>query len=170
MPRVVAPDARRLNFKIDRIRKPYIKNLENLFKEARVLERLREIKRTATYPLNKEAAAALEKIDKEMEGYMLHAKKKCRKFYANHYDFSPTVKLWLDRCHLYKALIKLKLKMEELNTTNPKRIKDGNPANTYRTAGRCGIDNAKKLGRMSCTPDTAGARSIRALSWPTCLG
>ena len=96
LPRVVAPEARRLNSKIDRIREPYIETLENSFKKAQVLERLREIKRTATYPLNKEAAAALEKIDKEMEGYMLHAKKKCRKFYGNHYDFSPTVKLWLD--------------------------------------------------------------------------
>ena len=48
---------------------------------------------------------------------------------------------------MYKALIKLKLKMEELNTTNPKRIKDGNPANTYRTAGRCGINNAKEIGK-----------------------
>ena len=118
-----------MNSKIDRIREPYIEMLENSFKEARVLERLREIKKTATYPLNEEAAAALEKIDKEMEGYMLHAEKKCRKFYANHYDFSPTVKLWLDRCHSYRALIKIKLKMEELKTTNPKRL-PGNPANT----------------------------------------
>ena len=50
LPRVVAPEARRLNSKIDRIREPYIEMLENSFKEARVLERLWEIKRTTTYP------------------------------------------------------------------------------------------------------------------------
>ena len=36
--------------------------------------------------------------------------------------------------------------MEELGTTNLKRI-PGNPANTYRTAGRCGIDDAKAIGK-----------------------
>ena len=41
LPRVVAPEARRLNSKINRIREPYIETLENSFKEARVLERLR---------------------------------------------------------------------------------------------------------------------------------
>ena len=84
-----------MNSKIDRVREAYIDRLEESFQESRILERLREIKRTATYPLSKEAADALEKIDKEMEAQMLHAEKKCRKFYANHYKFSPTVQKWL---------------------------------------------------------------------------
>ena len=83
-----------------------------------MLERLKEIKRTATYPLSQEAADALEKIDREMEAQMLHAEKKCQKFYANHYEFSPTVKKWLDRCHSYRALIRLKLKMEQCQQFN----------------------------------------------------
>ena len=89
LPRVVAQETIRLNSKIDRIREPYIKRLEKAFKESRVLERLREIKRTVTYPLSQEAADALEKIDKEMEAQILYAEKKCRKLYANHYDFCP---------------------------------------------------------------------------------
>ena len=112
-----------------------------------MLERLKEIKRTATYPLSQEAADALEKIDREMEAQMLHAEKKCRKFYANHYEFSPTVQQWLDRCHLYRALIRLKLKMERLQTTNVRILGDGNPANIYRAARRCEIDDPKSLGK-----------------------
>ena len=134
LPRVVAAEARRLNSKIDRVREAYIDRLEASFKESRILERLREIKRTATYPLSKEAAEALEKIDREMEAHMLHTEKKCRKFYANHYEFSPTVKKWLDRCHSYRALMRLQLKMEECRTSNIRLLGDGNPANIYRAA------------------------------------
>ena len=76
---------------------------------------------------------------------MLYAEKKCRKFYANHYEFSPTVKKWLDRCHAYRALIKLKLKMEELQTSNVRKLKDGNAANIYRAARRCDIADPKLL-------------------------
>ena len=78
---------------------------------------------------------------------MLHAEKKCRKFYANHYEFSPTVKKWLDRCHSYRALIRLQLKMEECQTSNVRLLGDGNPANIYRAAWRCDIDDPKSLGK-----------------------
>ena len=88
-------EARRLNSKIDRVREAYIDRLEASFKESQVLERLKEIKRTVTYPLSQEATDALEKIDREMEAQMLYAEKKCRKFYANHYEFSPTVQKWI---------------------------------------------------------------------------
>ena len=113
-------------------------------KQAKV-ERLREINRTATLPLLEEAKAALEKIDKVMEGYMIWAEKKCRKIYFNHYKFSPTVKLWLDRCHSYRALIRLTNKLKELSTTNLKQVKDANPANIYRAAERCGINDPKEI-------------------------
>ena len=120
LPRVVSPEARKYNLKVNRIREPYIAHTETSFKQAKVLKRLREIDRTATLPLSEEAKAVLEKIDKVMEGYMLRAEKKCRKLYFNHYNFSPTVKLWLDRCHSYRALIWLMNKLKELNTTNLK--------------------------------------------------
>ena len=36
-------------------------------------------------------------------------------------------------------------KLKELNTTNLKRIKDANPANIYRAAERCGIEDPKEI-------------------------
>ena len=55
------------------------------------------------------------------------------------------MKLWLDRCHSYRALVRLTNKLKELNTTNLKQIKDANPANIYRAAERCGINNSKEI-------------------------
>ena len=118
LPRIVSPKARKLNSKVDRIQEPYIKHTEISFRQDKVLERLREIDRTVTLPLLKEEKAVLEKIYKVMKGYMVRAEKKCRKLYSNHYEFSPTVKLWLDRCHLYQALIRSTNKLKELNTKN----------------------------------------------------
>ena len=70
--------------------------------------------------LSQEASVALEKIDKEMESKMLYAEDKCRELNANYYDFSPPVKKWLHQCHLYEALIRLSLEMENKQTWNPK--------------------------------------------------
>ena len=36
-------------------------------------------------------------------------------------------------------------KLKELNTTNLKQIKDANPANIYRAAERCGVDDPKEI-------------------------
>ena len=55
------------------------------------------------------------------------------------------MKLWLDRCHSYRALIRLTNKLKELNTTNLKQIKDAKPANIYRVVERCGIDDPKEI-------------------------
>ena len=55
------------------------------------------------------------------------------------------MKLWLDRCHSYRALIWLKNKLKELNTTNLKQVKGANLANIYRAAERCGIDDPKEI-------------------------
>ena len=77
---------------------------------------------------------------------MLQAEKDCRKLYANHYDFSPNVKLWLDKCHSYQALIKLQNKFEKISYRDPKKLEDGNPANIYRAARRCGIQCPQTIG------------------------
>ena len=71
--------------------------------EIQVLERLKELEQTATFLMSQEAKLAMEALDIEMSKLMLQAKKGCRKLYANHYDFSPDVKLWLDKCHSYSA-------------------------------------------------------------------
>ena len=75
---------------------------------------------------------------------MLKAEKGCQKLYANHYEFSPPVKLWLDRCHSYRALIRLNMEMRDKKTRNPKKLSK-NVSNIYRAARRCGIKDALSL-------------------------
>ena len=96
LPQVVPSKACRLTSKVQRICQKYIDNLEGIFKKYKVLESLREIKEAATFPASREAKAALEKFDKEMLKLMLMAEKDCRQLYANHYNFSLDVKLWLN--------------------------------------------------------------------------
>ena len=121
-----------------------------MFRKHKVLERLKEIAQTASFPASKEAEVALEKLDKEMSKLMLTAEKDCRKLYACHYEFSPDVKLWLDKCHSYRALIRLNLKYEQIGSRDPKKIKKvfkkGNPANIFRTASNCGIQDPQTIG------------------------
>ena len=90
-----------------------------MFKKYKVLERLREIEKTATFPVSREAKAALEKLDKEISKLMLTPEKECRQLYTNHYDFSPDIKLWLDKCHSYRALIKLQCKFKKIGSQDP---------------------------------------------------
>ena len=75
-----------------------------------------------------------------MTNLMLSAEKNCRKMYSNHYQYSPPVKAWLDRCHSYRALIQMKVKMKKKGTINPKKI-NMNVSNILRAAERCGINN-----------------------------
>ena len=107
LPNIVPPDARRLTCKIERIRSKYIKDLEEKFERHNILERLKKLSKDATFPVSEEAAEALEKIDLKMTHLILSAEKKCRKLYTKHYEFSPPIKRWLDRCHAYRALIRL---------------------------------------------------------------
>ena len=71
-------------------------------------DKLMLTRRSANYPVLEEAAKALEGMDQLMESLMLTAEKKCRKLNAGHYEFSPQVKEWLDRCHAFCALLRLK--------------------------------------------------------------
>ena len=69
--------------------------------------------------------------------------------YACHYKFSPNVKLWLNKCHSYRALIRLNLKYEQIGSRDPRKIKKvfkkGNPANIFRTASNCGIQDPQTI-------------------------
>ena len=126
---------------VGRIHDKYIKDLEEQFRRGQFLERLKKIAQEQSYSISRQAKEVLEAIDQEMRNLMLSAEKGCRKMYANHYKFSPPVKLWLKRCHAYRALIKLKAKMKEKGTTNPKRI-NMNVPNILQAAKKCGIDDA----------------------------
>ena len=79
-----------------------------------------------------------------MMNLMLNAEKNCRKMYSNHYQYSPPVKGWLDRCHLCRALIQMKVKMKKKGTTNPQKI-NMNVSNILRAAEQCGIENGWTL-------------------------
>ena len=134
LPKIVPPKARRLNSKVKRIREVYITTLESLFKEHGVHERLKTLASKATFPVSEEVARALEGLDVLMSRLMTQAEKGCRKLRSNHYEFSPAVKHWLDRCHAFRQLIRL---------NSGKRI--GNIANTKRFARRCGIERPGHL-------------------------
>ena len=64
------------------------------------------------------------------EKLILQAKKRCHKLNLGYYEFSPQVKKWLDRCHAFRALLRLQ---------TGKKIK--NKGNVKRFAQRCGINN-----------------------------
>ena len=65
----------------------------------------------------------LEQLDQLIVELMLLSERKCRNICAAHYEFSPAIKEWLDRCHAFQQLIRLKSR---------KRV--GNPANVRRFA------------------------------------
>ena len=130
MKNIVPVQARRLDTKNQRAREAYIEKLQLLYQEHGVWDKLVHAKKSSNYPVSKEAASALEKMDQLMEGLMLAAEKKCRKLNAGHYEFSPEVKEWLDRCQAFRALLRLK---------SGKKVR--NEGNVKRFALRCGIPN-----------------------------
>ena len=127
---IVPAQARRLDSKIVRAREAYIAKLKELYLEHRIWDKLEAWSKTADYPLAKEAAAALEGLDQLTTNLMLCAEKRCRKLNTGHYEFSPEVKEWLDRCHALRALLRLKTGKKVRNKGNVKRF-----------ARRCGIAN-----------------------------
>ena len=137
--KIVPPPARRLNSKVKKIRQEYINRLENSFRKHGIYEKLLVLESRATYPVTEEVAKALEALDVLVTELMLHAEKKCRKLRAGHYEFSPVIKGWLDKCHAYKQLIRLKLRghSSKINVGNLKRF-----------ARRCKIENPLDLTRQ----------------------
>ena len=43
----------------------------------------------------------LEQLDQVIVELMLLSVQKCRNICAAHYEFSPVIKEWLDRCHAF---------------------------------------------------------------------
>ena len=71
----------------------------------------------------------MEELDRLMVELMRLLERKCRNICAIHYEFSPVIKEWLDRCHAFRQLLRLKL---------GKTV--GNSANIKRFACRCGLE------------------------------
>ena len=113
LPKIVRAKARRLNSQSEKSCGEYIRRLEASLEEHKVYDRLLELAgekepQSVADFVAEEAEDVLEELDQLMTKLMLDAEKKCRKLYAAHYEFSPQVKCWLDRCHAYENLIKLR--------------------------------------------------------------
>ena len=70
----------------------------------------------------------LEELDRLVVELMKLSEQKCRNICAAHYEFSPVIKEWLDQCHTFRQLLRLRL-----------GIKVENSANMKRFAWRCGL-------------------------------
>ena len=139
LPQIVPPAARQLNSKVDRIRISYIEKLEALFKEHTIYNRLQVLAKNAAHPASADARSALEVLNNQMEQFMLSSEKGCRKIQVEHYEFSPAVKSYLDRCHALKWLLQPRCKINRGQATNI------NTANMKRFAKRNGIENPMTL-------------------------
>ena len=138
LPRLVYPRARRLNAKVTRIRERYTDALEKLVSEHRLYERLQALEQAASFPVSREVKEALEKFDRQLTDFMIRAEKGCRKLHSGDYEFSPKVKALLDKCHAYKALLRIR----QTKSRRGLRRK-GNKGNAYRFARRCGIAHGR---------------------------
>ena len=76
----------------------------------------------------------LEELDRLIVELMKISEQKCRNICAAHYEFSPVIKEWLDRCHAFRQLLRLRLD-----------IKVGNSANIKQFARRCGLQQEIRL-------------------------
>ena len=134
LPRLVYPRARRLNAKVARIRGRYTNALGKLVSEHKLYERLQALNQAASFPVTGEVKEAPEKFDRQLTDFMIRAERGCRKLHAGDYDFSPKVKELLDKCHAYKALLRIRQ-----TKTRQGQQRKGNKGNAYRFARRCGI-------------------------------
>ncbi len=91
--KIVQPALCCLNMKIEGCALRYNKVLRKNILLHRLLERMVQ---AASSNKNKEKVLAqLNKLDKEGERYMKHAKKKCQKLKSGHIPFSPEASLWI---------------------------------------------------------------------------
>ena len=135
-PKIKPAAGRRLNSKVKRIRQKYIDRLEEQFRKHKVLERLAKLEAEAEKEeLSADARRALELLDRQITELMTCAENKCRKKYKNDYDFSPEVRMWIEKGRAIRAIIRMKLGGE------------CNIANLKRTARRCGLDNPLAYSR-----------------------
>ena len=94
-----------------------------MFQHHSIYNRLKNLEKKVTFPASEEVRTTLEEIDKLMVQLMLQSERKCRKICAAHYEFSPVIKDWLDRCHAFCQLICMKIGKPMGNLKNVKRFK-----------------------------------------------
>jgi hypothetical protein len=119
--RIVPPKARRLNSRSPRIRNLYLERVRKGFQRHKIDQRLDEIEEIATFPPSQEVVDKMEKLDNLIEEILLQSEKGCRVIYPAHYEFSPAIKVWLDRCHLLKWLLRYH-QGKDVNAGNMRRF------------------------------------------------
>lgn len=130
---IVRPKARRLSSRVPRIRDKYLKSVKEKFKKHKIEEKLSTLEQQATFPPSQEVEIGMEKLDNVIEEIMLQSEQKCRIIYPAHYEFSPVIKRWLDRCHALRWLLRYH------------QGKNVNGGNMRRFAQRNGITNPMSL-------------------------
>ena len=132
--KVVPVKARQLSSKVEPIRTAYIDRLEKLFRQRNIYCQLLRLEKKASFPATQEVKNTLEELDRLIVELMKISERKCRNICAAHYEFSPVIKEWLDRCHAFRQLLRLRLD-----------IKVGNSANIKRFVRRCGLQQEIRL-------------------------
>jgi hypothetical protein len=125
------PKARRLNSRIPRAKKAYIKKLDSHFSRHRLVGKLAEAHQAG---LTEESLKlVMDKLDDISKECMVNAEKCCRKIKNGKIPFSPEASLWIKRCQFYRSLLRFwagKVK---------------NRGNLKRAARRCKVANAFRL-------------------------
>ena len=137
-PRIALFAARKLNYKVERIRDKYNLRLEDQMRQHKILDRVTKLKKEAEGGFGEPSRKTLERLDIEITEMMMSAEKKCRKMYRGGYEFSPQVRFWIERGRAIKGLIRYKGKNV------------GNLGNVKQAARRCGIKAplAINLGKL----------------------
>eukprot|EP00956_Cyclotella_meneghiniana_P000971 scaffold1144_cov22-Cyclotella_meneghiniana.AAC.5 len=125
------PKARRLNSKIPRAKKQYIKRLEKNIRQHRLREKMLEAHNSDLS--QEQIKAKLDKIDELSRDFMINAERKSRKVRNGKIPFSPESSIWIKRMQFYRSLLKYWAG------------KEVNRGNLKRKARRCNIQNAFML-------------------------
>jgi hypothetical protein len=82
----------------------YNKVLRKNILQHRLLEQM--VQAASSNKTKEKISAQLNKLDKEGEAYMKHAKKKCRKLKSGHISFSPEASLWIRQSQVFWLLLR----------------------------------------------------------------
>ncbi len=104
----------------------YNKVLRNNILRHHLLERM--VQAAFSNETKEKVSAQLNKLDKEGEGYMKQAKKKCQKLKSGRIPFSPEASLWICQCQVFWSLLRWRVG------------KILNRGNLQHTAWRCQIN------------------------------
>ena len=125
------PKARRLNSRIPRAKKAYIKRLERNITKHRLREKLMA---AHLGDLSQEQMKAkLDKIDEMSRDFMINAERRSRKVRNGKIPFSPEAAQWIKRMQLYRSLLRYWAGVKM------------NMGNLKRKARRCNVQNVFHL-------------------------